>query len=376
MKYVRKLGLVASLSMAASATALADLPAPGEVTVGDGFKMSGLLDTYFEYNFKSPPNSSDPTGSIPQNRLRAYDTAHEQFILNAAEIGIHHETNPVGLDLVFGSGPQLAALNGVGTAFSSIRTASIHYSTGGWVFTVGHFDAGFGFEAIDAPLNMNYSHSFISTLIQPQTYTGLKAAHSFGDGLSTVLGVVNGINRFTDNNRGKTFFGQLQWVQGPFTTELSYTVGPEMALDSRDWRHSLDINVRDEISDTLRLGLDTTFVRGANDVIDGNGDHMNSIRAGAAAYVSKSFCQSSWDTFRLGWLRDAQGAATQTGQGVSLYDVTLTHKQMMTKNLSGWVEFRYDGASSENLFYNNSANSTNINSKNQITGTLAATLQI
>jgi hypothetical protein len=75
--------------------------------------------------------------------------------------------------------------------------------------TMGQFGTHIGYEYIDAPLNFHYSINNTFNAGIPFYHIGLKGTYAFSEKVSLMAGIVNGTDNYNDNNRGKSFIGQL-----------------------------------------------------------------------------------------------------------------------------------------------------------------------
>ncbi len=74
----------------------------------------------------------------------------------------------------------------------------------------GRFDAPFGFERDDEPLNLIPTSSFNFELARPDKFTGLMARYTLNPRVALIGIVANGWNEEIDNNSGKTGALKLQ----------------------------------------------------------------------------------------------------------------------------------------------------------------------
>ena len=376
-------GLVGLATLAATGSALAaeGLPAPGKLTVGSNVKVSVLVDTYYQANLIHPPVS--PAGSTtadpvndPQVAGRSYDRSDRQFSLSTATVGLSHDLNPVGFDLRMGFGTQLEVLNSSNSTYRHVRNATVGYKSGSFTFTAGRFDADFGFEKIDSVDNWNYSRSLSYTYLDPKFFTGAKMAYDLGGGLSFAAGITTGIDLYSDNNRSMTYVGQLNYKGGDLSFAVNYVVGQENSFSAAGtqaaWRHTLGLNAKYSLSSSLDLGADLTWVHGKEDTV-ATGVTKAANRLGVDLYGSVSLLDKHWDTLRVEFLQDRDGAVYLQNRAVRTLGFTLTHRWLLTRNFSLWAEARWD-MSSQPTFLN--VNGTSNQKTDQTSGLLAATFNI
>ncbi len=354
-----------------------DLPAPGTVTLGSsGVSVNGLVDTYINYNFNEPAHSNN-TAASPQNRFRYNDRASRQFDIYEATVGLHKDADPVGFDFKIGQGTRYKVMNSgeASTGFEYVRDANVSWESGKFSMLLGRFDSGFGMENGTSVNNWNYSRGTSFTLLTPEFYTGVKFGYNFGSGVTFGIGVVNGANRFADNNVGKTVPIWLMWENDDTSVAFNGVMGSEQDASSRALRRTLGFTAKHQYSKMFGVGLDGTWRNEKDAVVAPATSTLPASKKkadayGAGLYVNTSFWDNVQDNFRADWMRDNDGAVTGTARNLTSF--TLTHRCMHSKNLNFWAELRYD-TSEINSFMNDKGLTVE---KNQFTGTLAATLQI
>jgi Putative beta-barrel porin-2, OmpL-like. bbp2 len=192
-------------------TALTPLATPeAEATKGD-FAISGYVDTYYFYNL------NDPKSGL--NKGRIFDLPHNTFNLGLVQTMITYTygKSKVVADLVYGPNADLGNFTnfispnvGVKTSSSlAIKQAFLSYNlTDKLAFTIGQYGTHIGYELIDAPLNYNYSLSYLFGN-GPFYHTGAKVDYALTDKVGLMLGVVNGWDMLGDLNKGKSITAQV-----------------------------------------------------------------------------------------------------------------------------------------------------------------------
>lgn len=354
-----------------------DLPAPGTVSIGSsGVNLVGSVDAYFTYNFNEPANSDNP-GVASQNLYRAYDRGSRQFQINETTVGFTKAADPVGFSLQVGQGTLYSVLNAneSDTGFQYVRDANVSYESGKFSVVMGRFDSGFGFENITSAKNWNYSRGLQFTNAQPYFYTGAKAAYSFGSGWMVGAGVVNGVDRFSDNNVGKTLPIVIGWGDKDTNVTANAVLGSEADGSSRNLRRTLGFTASHMYSKMVGLAIDGTWMNEHDGIVipassKGPATKRNADVYALSGYLMTSFWDNHQDNLRLEWFRDNDGLITATARNISA--ITLTHRYMVTKNMSFWGEFRYDTSEVDSFYDDNGL----VKKNNQSTLTVAATLQI
>ena len=186
--------------------------------------FSGYFDTYYSINLNNP-SSRNNLGSSGVSR--GFDRYSGQFQLGmfltrtsysykntevVGEIGFgpNMEYGSYGSDFRYKWGTAIA--NNTYTAIL-IKQAYINYKpTEKLTLTAGQFGTHIGNEYIDAPLNFHYSISNLFNSGIPFYHLGLKGTYAFNSKVSLMAGIVNGTDNINDNNRGKSFIGQLTLI--------------------------------------------------------------------------------------------------------------------------------------------------------------------
>jgi Putative beta-barrel porin-2, OmpL-like. bbp2 len=185
------------------------------------FTYSGYFDTYYFGNFNNPSTRSNLGSS---GISRGFDRFPGQFQLGMflnrmaythkntevfAEIGFgpNVEYGSYGSDFRYKWGTTIA--NNTYTALM-IKQAYVNYKASDKLtFTMGQFGTHIGYELIDAPLNFHYSINNTFNAGIPFYHLGLKANYAISSKVSVMAGIVNGTDNINDNNRGKSFIGQV-----------------------------------------------------------------------------------------------------------------------------------------------------------------------
>lgn len=193
---------------------------PAEDENGE-FTFSGYFDTYYFTNFNKPASRN----SLGDSKIaRGFDRYVDQFQLGMLMARMAYSYKSVELVAEVGWGPNVeygsygnvfgypwgtVIANSTYTAVA-IKQAYINVkATEKLTFTAGQFGTHIGLELIDAPLNFHYSINNTFNAGIPFYHTGLKATYAFSDKVSLMGGIVNGTDMYNDNNRAKSFIGQL-----------------------------------------------------------------------------------------------------------------------------------------------------------------------
>jgi Putative beta-barrel porin-2, OmpL-like. bbp2 len=166
--------------------------------------ISGSVDAYYRHNFSGFANNytsftnSQGSFELGMASLRADATAMSGKVGATVDLGFGRRAEEFsyndGNDNV-GSG---ADKNGFLT-LAAIKQAYVTYAPSSKVkFTMGKFATHVGYELLDAPLNRNYSMSYMFTN-GPFFHTGLKADITAGP-----VGFMLGVTNYTDQSTATT----------------------------------------------------------------------------------------------------------------------------------------------------------------------------
>jgi hypothetical protein len=313
------------LSIAISMFALSTLyaqDAPVEATPEKStgkLTVSGYTDVYYMYNMNNPsfakpqfdPNTGTFTGNV--NPGRVFDVAHNTFSLGLIQTKFAYTTDKseVVLDLTYGPN---AALGNFGNAANVgdlfIKQAYMAYNfTDKLKVTVGQFGTHVGYELIDAPLNYNYSLSYLFGN-GPFYHTGAKASYMLSDKIGLMAGIVNGWDAMYDFNSKKSAIAQLYIApKDGWDVYINYVGGDEKkgfsfptiaaAPDSvKTSSHIFDLTTAYQVSDKFKVGLNAAYGMGNKLKIDPtSADGLGKASwYGAALYLNYSIS----DVFGLG----------------------------------------------------------------------------
>lgn len=185
------------------------------------FTYSGYFDTYYFANLNNPASRSNLGSS---GISRGFDRYAGQFQLGmflsrmsysfkntevVGEIGFgpNAEYGSYGNDFRYRWGAVIA--NSTYSAIMIKQAYMTMKASDKLSFTLGQFGTHIGYELIDAPLNFHYSINNTFNAGIPFYHLGIKANYTLSDKLSLMGGVVNGTDNINDNNRGKSFIGQI-----------------------------------------------------------------------------------------------------------------------------------------------------------------------
>ena len=170
--------------------------------------ISGSIDAYYRYNFSGQQNNftsftnSQSSFELGMATIKAEATALSGKVGATVDLGYGRRAEEFsyndGVDGSNGSGK-----NGFHT-LTAVKQAFVTYMPSSKLkFTAGKFATHVGYELLDAPLNRNYSMSYMFTN-GPFFHQGLKADFTAG-----AVGFMLGITNYTDQTTATTTVNNL-----------------------------------------------------------------------------------------------------------------------------------------------------------------------
>ncbi|HEX2606021.1 MAG TPA: outer membrane beta-barrel protein [Flavisolibacter sp.] len=214
--------------------------------------ISGSADLYYKYDF----------GKSKYNNLTSFTSSHNSFELGMATLKLDYKTEKVEMvaDLGFGKRAQEFSYNDQGI-LAAVKQLYITYYAKDWLkFTAGSWATHVGYELVDAPLNRNYSMSYMFTN-GPFFHTGIKAEASWKNS-GFMIGLANptDFKYVPDGYQNKKFFlAQYSFTPGDhFKAYLNYVGGK--AIDTSA-SHQFDLVLTSKLSGLVSLGYNGTVNR-------------------------------------------------------------------------------------------------------------------
>lgn len=335
----------AAESAANAATASQDASADAVLAFFRKVEFSGIVDTYFTYNFNTPS-----TGEFTP--LRNFDVRHNQFSVALVELAMNKpavEDDRIGFrfDLQYGQVAQI--FNGDpldNNALVNVQQGYISYLAPigkGLTLDFGKFVTPIGTEPTESKDNFNYSRAFLYAL-GPYYHVGARLAYTLNDKVAIGGLIVNGWNATGDNNAGKSVGGSITIKPTSKVTIIQNVLtGPEQTDNSDDFRTLSDTNVALTLSDKVAAGLNYMFIK------DSIGDEGISWQ-GLALYLRGQLTDRFALSPRFEFFEDGDGFVTGTAQ--TLKEFTMTAEVKHSQGLLFRVEYRRDW-SDEDYFTKN-----------------------
>lgn len=261
--------------------------------------ISGYVDAYYQYNFNDPESGA--------NGGRIFDQLHNQFSLGLVQTMFTYTKGRLTgvADLTFGPNAELGNF-GNPDGSRMIKQAYISYAISDRVgFTIGQYGTHIGYELIDAPLNFNYSLSYLFGN-GPFYHTGAKFDFALSETVGLMVGVVNGWDALVDYNEKKSITAQFSLAPSDeFSLYFNWIGGDEYAGGSAfgdtegSFASLFDLTTTYQVSDAFLIGLNAaygSFKSGADAPVLGDPYSDDATWAGAAVYLN----YATSETFAIG----------------------------------------------------------------------------
>jgi hypothetical protein len=323
------LSIIAGLSLS-SALAQDSTAAPSPLSI------SGFVDVYYRFNF-SNPKSADGT-----NNFTSFTHSQNSFELGMASVKLEHTAGKVGFvaDLGFGKRAEEFSYNDENTMFA-IKQAYVTYAPkDNLKFTAGSWGTHVGYELVDAPLNRNYSMSYMFSY-GPFFHTGVKADLTAGKS-GFMLGVANPTDFKTASFSRKWLIAQYSLAAtDKIKLYLNYQGGNVQDLMKTRLRQ-IDLTATLGLSDKFSIGYNGTIQRQTPQDVNGDYDEANSWW-GSALYLNLDPTSNFGLTLRGEYLDNEDEVL---GLPTSLFETTLS-ANFRIGGLTIIPELRLDNAKEE-----------------------------
>jgi putative OmpL-like beta-barrel porin-2 len=239
-----------------------------------------------------------------------------------------------------------------GAFFVEQAFATVKLLNNMFTLDVGRFVTNASDEVIEAKANWNYSRSLMFNGVSV-LHTGARLGIAVNEMLSLQLGILNGINNDPDNNKHKTFGGQVA-VTLPSKTNIFFNtyIGNENTGGGGDTLLLFDLVVGQTLSDTLALSFNGDYLK------QGKDNNWWGVGLKAKLGLTENFYVAP----RFEYIKSEK---FYYGLDGAIYEGTLTLAVPVKKNYEFRAEFRGD-FSDEKIFMKAADMK-----KNQFTGTAA-----
>ncbi|HZL21220.1 MAG TPA: outer membrane beta-barrel protein, partial [Polyangia bacterium] len=249
------------------------------------FVFSGLVDTYYMYNF-TPQSGANSLASVqPAVGVgRAFDTNANSMTLALAKLSMNASLDVVSMQLDLGYGSVGSIINGAngGSVGSPVTGDFLVEQAFGEItlpvglpsFTLdfGKFTTTAGAEVIEAKSNWLYSRSLLFNAI-PLLHTGVRANLKVNDNLTLQASFVNGWNNDPDLNAWKTGGLSASITVNPMlsivaTTYFGKEGQPQLpgAATPGDFRFLGDLVAALTVNSQFGLNLNVDYIKAYDDI--------------------------------------------------------------------------------------------------------------
>jgi len=268
--------------------------------------ISGSVDAYYRYNFANNGTNNYTSFTNSQNSfelgmasIRADATALSGKVGATIDLGFGRRAE----EFSYNDGVTSAGKNGF-VSLSNIKQLYMTFAPSSSLkFTMGKFGTHVGYELLDAPLNRNYSMSYMFTN-GPFFHTGLKADVTAGP-MGFMLGVTNFTDQATSTIPTKSIIGQISGgtSNGKFKAFFNY-VG-SYGSESKQIPGGLqslsqyDLVMTGILSSKFNIGFNGTIQQRDNGVTSGSWK-------GAALYLNLDPSEAFGLTWRSEYISDKE----------------------------------------------------------------------
>jgi len=321
--------------------------------------LNEALVSRFKQRWSKLPKDSVPTPLIIRGAVDAYymsgkaplrtsftPGSNNAFSLGMANL-IFTKEGKIGFcaDLAFGPRAEGANIgyDVNGNTLTLIKQLYVTYSPfEALKFTMGNFSTFYGYEVIDAPLNVNYSTSYLFSN-GPFFHTGLKANVALSDKFGAMIGVFGDTDTKIEKTKGKHVGAQLSYINGKLSTYFNYLGGrfAEKTETTPEIKsHQIDVTATFQATDKFALGLNA-----AKRYLSG----IKQSWGGVALYAKYAFSDSFLFAVRAETITDKNGFLF-AAQDNSILALTFSGNINIAGNLRLIPELRFDNAKAKGTF--------------------------
>jgi hypothetical protein len=260
----------------------------------------------------------------------------------------------------FGSDADVIASNGQSRSGVNLTQAYLQAVEGPATVLIGKIETLAGAEYIEAPLNTNYSRSYLFGYAIPFTHTGARVTYAINSKFSVVAGVNNGWDDWKFAGKKKTLEGALLMNLSPGVTWNIQTYnGNDFAVGGNSALFFAPVYTNRMLYDselTLHATSALTFIANYD-----NGTQLADSGAffpvtahwnGIAGYANYAFTPVYGISLRKETFLDAEGFRTGVPGGVRLQSNTATFNYTPGNNFIFRLEYRLDAADKNAFAFN------------------------
>ena len=254
--------------------------------------VTGFLDTYFKYDFAN----SDA------NNYTSFTNSNKSFELGMASVKLEAVVGKVTgvVDIGFGQRAKDFAYNDEGITQAIKQLYASYAITENFSITAGSWATHVGYEVLDAPVNRNYSMSYMFSY-GPFSHTGVKADYNFGNS-GVMLGVANTTDFRTTDFGPKMLLAQFRTATAndKLALYLNY-VGGKTSDDSK--MNQFDMVATLGVTDNFSIGYNGTVASFKSKDNEGKYGKSNSWW-GSALYFNVDLSEKFGLTLRSEYFED------------------------------------------------------------------------
>ncbi len=310
---------------------VAEDPKPEEKK--SNFIFSAWADLYYRYDF----------GKTATNNKTSFTNSHNSFELGMASVKLEHTIGKVSAvaDLGFGKRAEEFSYAEDKTRFA-IKQLYLSYQLGKVKLTAGSWATHVGYELVDAPLNRNYSMSYMFSY-GPFLHTGIKAETSIGKN-GFMLGIANPTDLKSTSMDHKYVIAQYSTASA--NDKVKFFLNFQSGKPNDDTKQTqFDAVVTAAVSDKFSLGLNGTMASYKTRETDGKFGSSDSWY-GSAVYVNLDPKPWFGVTLRSEYFNDKNqlNVFSAASEGGNIFANTLSFN-FKVDNLVIIPEIRYESAS-------------------------------
>ncbi len=276
--------------------------------------------------------------------------ANVNMVLNGPVISAKFEGS-------FGTDADVIASNGQSHSGANLTQAYVQGVKGPVTILVGKIETLAGAEYIEAPLNTNYSRSFLFGYAIPFTHTGARVTYALNSKVSIVAGVNNGWDDWKFAGKKKTLEGALLLTPSPgYTLNIQTYNGNDFAVGGNSSLNALPVYTNRMLYDsefTIHATSALTFIANYD-----NGTQLPDSGAafptaahwnGIAGYANYQYNSLYGISLRKETFHDPEGFRTGIAQRLQSNTATLNYTP--NSNLLFRGEIRLDTTDENDFAY-------------------------
>lgn len=289
-------------------------------------QLRGWLDQSYTANAADPDDHA--------NALRAFDDRADAYRFNQLALVVERPLADgadfdlgARVELLYGSDARFTQAAGLlrGRSDRTVQFDAVEFTLtaripvgNGLAVRAGKCATPIGFEAIEAPSNLLFSHSFLFTFATPFTHTGVTLTYPLDERRQVYYAIYRGWDVWNDNNDGFSHLLGTAWKSADDRKSVvaNLITGPEQDGDSSDRRTLVDLVGTIRWGDRVSTSLNADYAYEEHAVGNGPGRWW-----GVAAYATYDFDPRFAAILRTEYFDDHDGS--RTGFTADLVELTV-----------------------------------------------------